>query len=122
MEDRRRRPDVLQRKRPCRRQTTWQRSRVRTERASGCASMHLRTLVATLLKHGLEIRFIEDRRADYPVMLLCDVLGVSPAGDLRLALAPGKPRIDADRNIVDDIRRSTATPAGVMAKRISTST
>ena len=28
----------------------------------------------------MRFRFIEDRRADYPVRLLCDVLGVSPAG------------------------------------------
>ncbi|WP_143198564.1 transposase, partial [Bradyrhizobium sp. AS23.2] len=28
----------------------------------------------------MRFRFIEDRRADYPVTLLCDVLGVSPAG------------------------------------------
>jgi putative transposase len=29
----------------------------------------------------MRFRFIEDRRADYPVTVLCDVLGVSPAGD-----------------------------------------
>ena len=28
----------------------------------------------------MRFRFIEDRRADYPVALMCDVLGVSPAG------------------------------------------
>ena len=28
----------------------------------------------------MRFRFIEDRRADYPVRLLCDVFGVSPAG------------------------------------------
>ena len=28
----------------------------------------------------MRFRFIEDRRADYPVTILCDVLGVSPAG------------------------------------------
>ena len=28
----------------------------------------------------MRFRFIEDRRADYPVTIMCDVLGVSPAG------------------------------------------
>jgi len=28
----------------------------------------------------MRFRFIEDRRADYPIRILCDVLGVSPAG------------------------------------------
>jgi hypothetical protein len=28
----------------------------------------------------MRFRFIEDRRADYPVKIMCDVLGVSPAG------------------------------------------
>ena len=28
----------------------------------------------------MRFRFIEDRRADYPVTVLCDVLGVSTAG------------------------------------------
>ena len=28
----------------------------------------------------MRFRFIEDRRADYPVSLMCEVLGVSPAG------------------------------------------
>ena len=28
----------------------------------------------------MRFRFIEDRRADYPVTIMCDVLDVSPAG------------------------------------------
>jgi hypothetical protein len=28
----------------------------------------------------MRFRFIEDRRADYPVTIMCAVLGVSPAG------------------------------------------
>jgi putative transposase len=28
----------------------------------------------------MRFRFIEDRRADYPVKIMCGVLGVSPAG------------------------------------------
>ena len=40
----------------------------------------------------MRFRFIEDRRADYPVTILCDVLAV--AGRLLcLALAPGEPAI-----------------------------
>jgi hypothetical protein len=31
----------------------------------------------------MRFRFIEDRRADYPVRILYDVLGVSPAGYYR---------------------------------------
>jgi hypothetical protein len=41
----------------------------------------------------MRFRFIEDRRADYPVTILCDVLGVSPCRLLRLALPPGEPAI-----------------------------
>ncbi len=37
----------------------------------------------------MRFRFIEDRRADYPVTILCDVLEVSPAGYC-LALTPGE--------------------------------
>jgi putative transposase len=39
----------------------------------------------------MRFRFIEDRRADYPVTIMCDVLGVSPAG--YYACAPGEPAI-----------------------------
>ncbi|MGV7219181.1 hypothetical protein [Bradyrhizobium sp. UFLA05-112] len=28
----------------------------------------------------MRFRFVEDRRADYPVTIMCGVLGVSPAG------------------------------------------
>ncbi|WP_283811841.1 hypothetical protein [Bradyrhizobium sp. RP6] len=37
----------------------------------------------------MRFRFIEDRRADYPVKIMCRVLGVSPAG--YYAIPPGKP-------------------------------
>ena len=39
----------------------------------------------------MRFRFIEDRRADYPVRIMCDVLGVSPAGYYCLAGTPGEP-------------------------------
>jgi hypothetical protein len=65
--------------------------------------------------------FIEDRGADYPVALMCEVLGVS-----RPAIMPG-----ARARRADDLplivtssttsSGSTATPAGVMAARVSMS-
>ncbi len=72
----------------------------------------------------MRFRFIEDRRTDYPVTLLCDVLGVSPAGYYAWRSRPESRRSAANRDLVDDIRRvgeSTATPAGVMAARVSMS-
>lgn len=41
----------------------------------------------------MRFRFIEDRRADYPVTIMCGVLGVSPAGYYAWALAPEEPAI-----------------------------
>jgi len=53
----------------------------------------------------MKFRFIEDRRADYPVTLLCDVLGVSPAGYYAWRSRSESPRSAANRDLVDDIRR-----------------
>jgi putative transposase len=53
----------------------------------------------------MRFRFIEDRRADYPVTLLCDVLGVSPAGYYAWRSRSESPRSAANRDLVDDIRR-----------------
>ena len=53
----------------------------------------------------MRFRFIEDRRADYPVTLLCDVLGVSPAGYYAWRSRPESRRSAANRDLVDDIRR-----------------
>jgi hypothetical protein len=41
----------------------------------------------------MRFRFIEDRRADYPVTILCGVLGGLVGRLLCLALAFGKPAI-----------------------------
>jgi len=49
--------------------------------------------------------FIEDRRADYPVRVLCDVLGVSPAGYYAWRTRPESPRSAANRDLVDDIHQ-----------------
>ena len=53
----------------------------------------------------MRFRFIEDRRADYPVMIMCDVLGVSPAGYYAWRSRPESRRSAANRDLVDDIKR-----------------
>ena len=53
----------------------------------------------------MRFRFIEDRRADYPVTILCDVLGVSPAGYYAWRSRPESRRSAANRELVDDIKR-----------------
>ena len=58
-----------------------------------------------MLESRNEFRFIEDRRADYPVTLLCAMLGVSPAGYYAWRARPESPRAAANRELVDDIKR-----------------
>ena len=53
----------------------------------------------------MRFRFIEDRRANYPVTILCDVLGVSPAGYYAWRSRPESERSAANRDLVEDIRR-----------------
>src|ERR1700736_6545836 len=53
----------------------------------------------------MRFRFIEDRRVDYPVTILCDVLGVSPAGYYAWRARPESRRSVANRGLVDDIKR-----------------
>jgi putative transposase len=53
----------------------------------------------------MRFRFIEDRRVDYPVRILCDVLGVSPAGYYAWRSRPESRRSAANRKLVDDIKR-----------------
>jgi transposase InsO family protein len=53
----------------------------------------------------MRFRFIEDRRADYPVTVLCDVLAVSPAGYYAWRSRPESRRSAANREIVDDIKQ-----------------
>ncbi|WFU14341.1 IS3 family transposase [Bradyrhizobium sp. CB3481] len=54
----------------------------------------------------MRVRFIEDRRADYPVRIMCDVLGVSPAGYYAWRARLESPRAAANRELVDDIKRA----------------
>src|SRR3954465_12134567 len=53
----------------------------------------------------MRFRFIEDRRADYPVTILCDVLEVSPAGYYAWRSRPESQRSAANRVLVDDIKQ-----------------
>jgi hypothetical protein len=53
----------------------------------------------------MRFRFIEDRRADYPVKIMCDVLEVSPAGYYAWRARPESRRAVANRDLVDDIKR-----------------
>src|SRR6202048_2798391 len=53
----------------------------------------------------MRFRFIEDPRADYPVKIMCDVLGVSPAGYYAWRSRPESRRSAANRDLVDDIKR-----------------
>jgi putative transposase len=53
----------------------------------------------------MRFRFIEDRRTDYPVRILCDVLGVSAAGYYAWRARPESRRSAANRDLVDDIKR-----------------
>jgi transposase InsO family protein len=53
----------------------------------------------------MRFRFIEDRRADYPVTIMCGVLGVSPAGYYAWRARPESRRSAANRELVDDIKR-----------------
>ncbi len=53
----------------------------------------------------MRFRFIEDRRADYPVTIMCDVLGVSPAGYYAWRSRPESRRSAANRELLGDIER-----------------
>ena len=48
----------------------------------------------------MRFRFIEDRRADYPVTVLCDVLAVSRAGYYAWRSRPESERSAANRGLV----------------------
>jgi putative transposase len=53
----------------------------------------------------MRFRFIEDRRGDYPVRVMCDVLDVSPAGYYAWRSRPESQRSSANRDLVDEIKR-----------------
>jgi transposase InsO family protein len=53
----------------------------------------------------MRFRFIEDRRAEYPVRIMCGALGVSPAGYYAWRSRPQSRRSTVNRELVDDIRQ-----------------
>jgi putative transposase len=53
----------------------------------------------------MRFRFIEDRRGDYPVRAMCEVLDVSPAGYYAWRTRPESRRSAANRDLLGDIRR-----------------
>jgi putative transposase len=53
----------------------------------------------------MRFRFIEDRRADYPVRTLCNVIEVSPAGYYAWRSRPESRRSVTNRELVNDIKR-----------------
>ena len=76
------------------------------ERAAAYGARHFKKIDSDLCwSSEMRFRFIEDRRADYPVTLMCGVLGVSPAGYYAWRARPESPRAAANRELVDDIKR-----------------
>ena len=53
----------------------------------------------------MRFRFIEDRRVDYPVRVMCAVLGVSPAGYYAWRTRPESERSIANRDLLSEVRR-----------------
>src|SRR3954470_12202788 len=53
----------------------------------------------------MRFRFIEDRRAEYPVRVMCRVLEVSPAGYYAWRSRPESARSIANRELLADIER-----------------
>jgi putative transposase len=53
----------------------------------------------------MRFRFIEDRRVDYPVTVMCGVLGVSPAGYYAWRSRPESRRSIANRDLLSNIVR-----------------
>ena len=53
----------------------------------------------------MRFRFIEDRRVDYPVKIMCDVLGVSRAGYYAWRSRPESARSAENRELLEDIQQ-----------------
>src|SRR6266540_2536115 len=76
------------------------------ERALAHGARHFKKVDRDLCwSSDMRFRFIEDRRADYPVTIMCDVLGASPAGYYTWRSRPESRRSAANRHLVDDIKR-----------------
>src|SRR4029078_9696123 len=71
------------------------------ERAAAHGTRHFQKRELDLCRNvDMRFRFIEDRRADYPVTILCDVLGVSPAGYYAWRSRPESERSARNREIL----------------------
>jgi hypothetical protein len=79
------------------------RTAVRWSSWMGCVQPHPNKLFFAGVRN--EFRFVEDRRADYPVTIMCDVLGVSTAGYYAWRSRPESRRSVANRDLVNDIKR-----------------
>src|SRR5205085_6190367 len=76
------------------------------ERAAAHGARHFKKVHRDLCwSSEMRFRLIEDRRTDYPVTIMCDVLGVSPAGYYAWRARPESPRAASNRELVDDIKR-----------------
>ena len=76
------------------------------ERAAAHGARHFKKIDRDLCwDTDMRFRFIEDRRADYPVTILCSTLGVSPAGYYAWRSRPESRRSAANRDLVDDIKQ-----------------
>jgi hypothetical protein len=67
----------------------------------------------------MRFRFIEDRRTDYPVTILCDVLGVSSAGYYAWRSREESRRSAPIVTPSTTLNGFIATPADAMAARVS---
>src|SRR5437763_8945001 len=107
---RRRRRGAPQRRRRCRRGPRGRdRPVAARERAAAHGARHFKKPSSRVVRRcwssEMRFRFIEDRCADYPVTVLCDVLGVSPAGYYAWRARPESQRAAANRELVDNIKR-----------------
>jgi putative transposase len=60
----------------------------------------------------MKFRLIEDQRDTFPVRVVCDVMGVSPAGYYAWRGRPESPRKAANRTLLTEIRRVHTTHRG----------
>ena len=60
----------------------------------------------------MKFRLIEDQRDTFPVRVVCDVMGVSPAGYYAWRGRPESPRKVANRALLTEIRRVHTTHRG----------
>ena len=68
----------------------------------------------------MKFRIIEDQRETFPIRVLCDVMGVSPAGYYAWRGRPESPRKTANRALLAEIRSLIWPIAAAMARREST--